>query len=67
MTVLHDLIPARARKAVYNVLASVFGVELALDVVGWGLIPTDLQAKLVIVAGLLGFALAGANTAPKVD
>ena len=65
MTFLRDLIPTRARKVIYDVLAAVFGVELALDLVGWGLIPSDLQAKLVIVAGALGFALAGANTTPK--
>lgn len=61
---LRDLIPARARKAIYNVLAAVFGVELALDLVGWGVIPADVQGKIVIVAGALGFALASANT-PK--
>lgn len=62
MTFLRDLLPARARKAVYNVLGSLMGCELALDLVGWGVVPTELQSKIVIVAGALGFALAGANT-----
>lgn len=65
MTFLRDLIPARWRKWVYNVLAAAYGLELALDLAGWGVVPTDVQAKIVIVAGALGFALAGANT-PRV-
>lgn len=62
MPLLRDLLPAPVRAVIYHTLTVVFALELALDLVGWGLIPTDLQAKLVIVAGALGFALAGANT-----
>lgn len=62
MTFLRDLLPAPVRKVIYNVAASLFGIELALDLAGWGVVPTDVQAKIVVVAGALGFALAGANT-----
>lgn len=57
-----DLIPAPARKAVYTVLAAVSAVELALDAVGWGVVPADLQGKALVVLSALGFTLAAGNT-----
>ena len=59
---IQDLIPAIYRKAIYTVLATLMGVELALDMVGWGFVPADIQSKVVIVAGALGFTLAAGNT-----
>lgn len=59
---IQDLIPAKARKVVYSVLATAAAVELALDLAGWGLVPADAQGKFVIVASALGFTLAAGNT-----
>ena len=59
---IQDLIPAKYRKAIYTLFAAVMGVELALDLVGWGLVPADVQGKVAIVAGALGFTLAAGNT-----
>lgn len=61
---LRDLIPARARKVIYAVLAVASSIELALDLVGWGVVPADVQGKILVVAGALGFTLAAGNT-PK--
>lgn len=60
-------IPTKVRKALYEGIRIVSAVELALDVVGWGLVPTDIQAKVLIVLATLGFSIAAANTAPKVS
>lgn len=62
MNLLRDLIPARYRKIVYTILATGMSTELALDMVGWGIVPSDMQSKVVIVAGALGFTLAAGNT-----
>lgn len=62
MITLAQRIPVKVRKAIYDTLATAFGVELALDLVGWGFVEAELQGKIVIVAGALGFAIAGANT-----
>lgn len=59
---IRDLIPAAYRKAIYTVFAAVMAVELALDMVGWGFVPSDIQGKAAIVAGALGFTLAAGNT-----
>jgi hypothetical protein len=59
---IRDLIPARWRKVVYTVLAAVSSVELALDAVGWGLVPAEMQGKALIVLSALGFTLAAGNT-----
>ena len=56
------MIPAAYRKFIYTAFATVMGVELALDLVGWGLVPADAQGKVAIVAGALGFTLAASNT-----
>lgn len=55
-------IPTRWRAHIYTTLATVFGVEFALDAVDWGVIPNDFQSKLLIVLGALGFVIARANT-----
>lgn len=59
---LRDLIPAPARKILYAVLAAVSSIELALDAVGWGLVPADTQGKILAVFSALGFTLAAGNT-----
>ena len=59
---LRDLIPARARKVIYAVLAAASSIELALDAVGWGFVPADVQGKILVVAAALGFTLAAGNT-----
>lgn len=57
-----QMIPAKYRKLIYTILAAVYGTELALDLVGWGVVPADVQGKAAIVAGALGFTLAAGNT-----
>lgn len=64
---IRDLIPARARKIIYTVLAAVSSVELALDAVGWGVIPAVTQGKVLVVLSALGFTLAAGNTPRKID
>ena len=59
---IRDLIPAPARKVIYTVLAAMSSVELALDAVGWGLVPADVQGKVLVVLAALGFSLAAGNT-----
>ena len=58
---LRDIIPAKWRKRVYATFAALVTVETALDLVGWGLVPTDIQAKVIVVAGALGW-VAASNT-----
>ena len=62
MNPVRDLIPAKARKTLYTVLAAVSGIELALDAVGWGFVPADTQGKVLVVLSALGFTLAAGNT-----
>ena len=59
---IRDLIPAPARKVIYTVLAAAASVELALDAVGWGLVPPVTQGKVLVVLAALGFSLAAGNT-----
>ena len=59
---IRDLIPARARQIIYTVVAVVSSAELALDAVGWGLVPADIQGKVLVVLSALGFTLAAGNT-----
>lgn len=59
---LQDLIPAPARKIIYTALAAVSSVELALDAVGWGVVPAEVQGKVLVVLSALGFTLAAGNT-----
>jgi hypothetical protein len=55
-------IPPKIRKAIYAVLGVVAAVELALDGVGWGLIPDEPQGKALSVLAALGFYIAVSNT-----
>ena len=59
---IRDLLPAPVRKVIYTVLAAASTVELALDAVGWGFVPADVQGKVLVVLSALGFTLASANT-----
>jgi hypothetical protein len=61
-TFLHDLIPARARKAVYGVLGTIAAVELTLDAFDVGLVAEKPQAIAFAVASVLGFGMAFSNT-----
>lgn len=54
-----DLLPAKARKAIYLVLTTLLGLELVFDVLDAG-----VQQKLIEAAAVLGFVLAAGNT-PK--
>ena len=54
---LQDLIPARARKVIYTLLATAYSLELIFDLVDDG-----LQSKLIQAAAVLGFTLAAGNT-----
>ena len=58
---IRDLIPAPSRNVIYTTIAAVSAVELALDGVGWGLIPNDVQGKAISVLAALGFTLAAGN------
>lgn len=54
---LRDLIPAKARKVVYTVLATLVGLEAIFDVV-----PDLLEGKLLAALAVCGFVLARSNT-----
>ncbi len=62
---LRDLLPAKVRKVIYTVLAAASTIELALDTVGWGLVPNDVQGKALVVLSALGFTLAAGNTTTR--
>ena len=64
---IRDLIPAKARKVVYAVLAAASSIELALDAVGWGFVPAEVQGKVLVVLSALGFTLAAGNTKASPD
>lgn len=57
-----DSIPAKVRKAIYRSLATVFGVEWALELADWGLIPDEIQTKVLLVLAALGFTLSQYKT-----
>lgn len=63
---LIDSIPAAARKWIYGVLGVVHGTEVALDLVGWGLVPDELQLKVITVLTALGFGLAFRKTTDEI-
>lgn len=56
---LADIIPPKARKAVYTVLGTLIGLEAIFDVV-----PNGWEAKVLAACAVCGFALANGN-APK--
>lgn len=55
-----DLIPAKARAAIYSVL----GAAIALEAI-WDLIPSVLEGKVLTTLTVLGFGLALGNTPVK--
>ena len=56
---LADIIPAKARKTVYTVLATLIGLEAIFD-----LVPNGWETKMLAALTVCGFALANGN-APK--
>lgn len=54
---LRDLIPAKYRKVVYTVLATLVAVEEVVDVV-----PGPYEGKALAILAILGFVLARSNT-----
>lgn len=69
-TYLHDMLPAKVRKAIYGILGTLFTIETVLDAVGEGLIAEKPQSIAVAIAAALGFGLAFVNTdtaTPEVD
>jgi hypothetical protein len=60
-----DWIPQRVRAYLYRIYAAAVGVELALEAVGWGVIPDDVQGKLAVVVGLLLVGQAAVYTPRK--
>ena len=50
-------IPAVVRKRLYEILVTLYGLELVFD---W--VSGDVESKLLAAAGVLGFAIARANT-----
>ena len=57
MTSFAQMIPAKWRKAIYSVLATVIGLEVVLDFV-----PAGIESKILGVLVVLGFGTAIANT-----
>lgn len=55
-----DWIPTVVRKRLYEILVTLYGLELVFD---W--VDGDLESKLLAAAGVLGFAIARANTGDK--
>lgn len=59
---LAERIPAKYRGLIYDVVSGAVAVEVALDAVGWGLIPDGPMEKALMVASLLGLRIARAKT-----
>ena len=53
---LASAIPPAIRQVVYSVLATLYGVELVLD-----LIPAGVEAKVLGILAVLGFGVAALN------
>lgn len=56
---LRDLLPAKARQAVYSVLGAAIALEAIFDVV-----PAGWESKVLAALAVLGFGMAASNT-PK--
>ena len=52
-----DWIRTVARKRLYEILVTLYGLELVFD---W--VSGDVESKLLAAAGVLGFAIARVNT-----
>ena len=57
---IRDLLPAKARRAIYTLLATAYSLELIFDVLDDG-----LQSKLIQAVAVLGFTLAAGNTGER--
>ncbi|MFY7950484.1 MAG: hypothetical protein ACOVRP_14815 [Gemmatimonas sp.] len=55
-----DLLPAKARRVVYRVLAATLAVEAI-----WNVVPDGTESRIVATLAALGFVLAAGNTIPK--
>ena len=53
---IQDLIPASARKAIYSILATLWAIEMALD-----LVPQGAQDRIAAIIAAAGFTLAAGN------
>ena len=62
---LRDLIPAKARRAVYVVFGFAISAESALDAIEAGVLSAKAQGIVVAVMAAAGFTLAAGNTVPK--
>jgi hypothetical protein len=58
--VIADLLPAKARRGVYRVLAATLAVEAI-----WNVVPDGTESRIVATLAALGFVLAAGNTIPK--
>jgi hypothetical protein len=58
--VIADLLPAKARRVVYRVLAATLAVEAI-----WNVVPDGTESRIVATLAALGFVLAAGNTIPK--
>jgi len=54
---IRDLIPAKARKVIYTLLATGYALEAIFDVV-----PAGTETRLVAALTVLGFGMAAVNT-----
>lgn len=54
---LADLLPAKARKAVYLILGTAVGLEAV-----WDVVPAVLEGKVLSTLVVCGFGMAFANT-----
>ena len=57
-----DLLTPTVRKRVYEVLATLYGLELVFDV-----IDGNTESKVLAALGVLGFALARVNVKPTTE
>jgi hypothetical protein len=53
---LADSLPPGVRSWIYRILATLYGIELVIDVLGPG-----VETKVVGISAVLGFALAASN------
>lgn len=57
---IRDLIPAKARKAIYTILTAAFALEAIFD-----LVPQGAQDRIAAALVVAGFTLAAGNTNVK--
>lgn len=63
---LANRIPAAYRGLIYDVVSGAVAVEVALDAVGWGLVPDGPMEKALLVASFLGLRIARARTTDQI-